>query len=207
MVYHAQTPAGKLQQLTNFNVKEYYNTRNNNNKDNSTKLQSPLSIHTYVESDDWQLFKQNVLNQHGKLHSAIGSELTRAIKIYNEIIAMKQHHSTSTDNFSLDHQEWSKHIRGDTKAKCKSIQKKLASLGVFPRISTSIIKETVIEVIGKADERTIQKYFDIVCKNSEIVQTGVHGSILDVSNFVGRPQFNPDKIDFSKLAPDPSEMK
>ena len=205
MSSHARGTISNLSKLTNFNVKEYCNT-NNNNKDIGTKLQSPLSIHTYVESDDWQLFKQNVLNQHGKLHSAIGLELTRAIKIYNEIVAMKQQHSTSSDNFSLEHQSWNTKLRGDTKEKIKSIQKKLLSLGVYPRISTSIIKETIIEVLGKSDSRTIQKYFDIVCRNSEIVQTGVHGSILDVSKFIGQPQYNPKKIDFSKLAPDPSDM-
>ena len=203
-------PLSKHHNTYNLIVKEYYNTNNNNNKNSSTRLQSPLDIHTIVESDEWQKFKQNVLNKHGKLHSAIGIELTLAIKFYNEARELHQQQTTSFSKFDLEHQQFNdKSLRGDTKKRIILIQKKLASLDAYPRLSTNAIKEVINEILGRVDKRTWQKYFEIVCENSVILQTGLHGSILDVTKFVGevRHFLTKPQLDYTKLAPDPNDLK
>lgn len=176
--------------IINNTVDEYYNNTVNEKSDNGTKLHYK-AIHTEIEASSLETFKQHVIRKHGKLHSAIGKELTKAIQIYNELESIKLHHKTFSSTKS-----WK--LREDVALKIDRIKKRLYELHNYPEVHTKALQEIIREVLGKVDYRTFNKYYIMISRACLIKHTGLYGSLLDVENFVGQKKI---EIDVTSLAP------
>lgn len=169
------------------NVVQYHTTKLGTTVPNYTKLKN---IHTKVSEDAFDTFKTHIIRKHGKLHSAMGKELTKAIIIYNELENIKLQHTTSSHTDS----KWE--VRADVAQKFERIRRRIYELHNYPEVHTKSIQEITREVLGQSDARTFNKYYKTVLQRCKIIKTGLYGSLVDVSTFVGY-----DKIDVSKLAP------
>lgn len=177
-------------------VKEYYNTNNNSivlNNNNKRKLKA---IHTELDGTILNEFKNNVLRKHGKLHSVMGLELEKALVMYNEKELLKQQQTTHSKQIPSGN-------RGDVTKKIQQIKQNLLQLASFPEVNTNSIKAVIKQVLGEVDSRTFNKYYNGVLKESITLRTGLYGSLLDVTNFVGYKE--EPSVNMSKLAPGKEE--
>lgn len=189
-------------------VKEYYTITNNNTvlndnnkiQTNRTKLQSKKlkAIHTELNGIVLNEFKNNVLRKHGKLHSVMGLELEKALIMYNESELLKQQQTTLLKQIPSNN-------RSDVTKKVQQIKQNLLQLASFPEVNSNSIKAVIKTILGEVDSRTFNKYYTVVLKESRTLRTGLYGSLLDVSNFVGYKE--EPSVNMSKLAPTIEENK
>jgi len=92
------------------------------------------------DEEVWLKFKDYVLQKHGKLHTALGEELTKAIKTYLE------NQSARTRNFSGK-------ILRDAKAIEKEILKHVSPGGSLPQ---NMLEGMIRRVSGVVDKRAVR---------------------------------------------------
>ena len=93
---------------------------------------------------DWEYFKQDVIQKHGKLHGALGDEVMNAIKLYRSYL-----------NSNIEPQQ---HTRTDKKKRLRDIMERMV-IENFLELTEKDIRGLIRSIGGMRDKRTEDDYF------------------------------------------------
>ncbi len=163
---------------------------NNNNEDSlqaskvskkhnqACKLQN---LGTRIPAKTLERFRLHVIAKHGMLHKYFSKEITIALESH-----MNKQQQTTSFAFSSS---TSVRPRADKIDKLRQISMKLKQLTSFPNVNPFTIVNTIKNVLGQCDRRTLNSYLIIIKKLSkETISTSGTGSVIDVTKFVEKIQ-------------------
>jgi len=159
----------------------------NNNNENSLQASKVSKEHkqkskqqnlgTRIPTSTHKRLLQFVLAKHGKINGALSLEVTKAIEFWID----KQHQTTSSAYSSSK----SGRPRADKTEKLRVIAMQLKQLTSFPNVNPFTIINTIKDVLGPCDRRTMNSYLIIIKKHSkETISTSGTCSVIDVTKFV-----------------------
>ena len=163
----------------------------NNNNENSLQASKVSKKHnqasklhslgTRIPPRTHKRLLQFVLAKHGKINGALSLEVTKAIESWID----KQQQTTS---FAFS-SSISGRPRADKIDKLRQISMKLKQLTSFPNVNPFTIINTIKNVLGPCDRRTLNSYLIIIKKLSkETISISGTGSVIDVTKFVEKIQ-------------------
>jgi len=179
-----------LDQFLRIENTEQQSSINNNNEDSlqaskvskkhnqARKLQN---LGTRIPSLTKKKFLKFVLDKHGKINGVFAQEITKALEFW-----MDNQQQTTSFAFSSSN---SRRPRADKTEKLRQISMKLKQLTSFPNVNPFTIINTIKDVLGPCDRRTLNSYLIIIKKLSkETISNSGTGSVIDVTTFVEKIQ-------------------
>ena len=163
----------------------------NNNNENSLQASKVSKDHkqasklhnlgTRIPSDTSRKFHRFVFDKHGKINGVFAQEITKALEFW-----MDNQQQTTSFTFSSSN---SRRPRADKIEKLRQISMKLKQLTSFPNVNPFTIVNTIKDVLGPSDRRTLNSYLIIIKRLSkETTSNSGTGSLIDVTKFVEKIQ-------------------
>jgi hypothetical protein len=162
---------------------------NNNNEDSlqaskvSKENNHACKLHnlgTRIPSDTSRRFHRFVFDKYGKINGVFSQEVTKALESWMD----KQQQTTS---FSFSSSK-SGRPRADKIDKLRQIAMQLKQLNSFPDVNPFTIVNTIKNVLGPSDKRTINSYLLTIKKLSKPTIHSSGAAMIDVSKFAEKIQ-------------------